>query len=128
MSRGIAEHSSRDPRMFKNRFYAFAIPYVWIVKPEDQEVGIHLVISKNTTRTPTKAVDPTVKNFHWGDFIRGLFEAYERGGYMVVLLDADGNVTEGPGFNVFAHHENLLLSPASGVLEGITRRNHHPSP
>jgi branched-subunit amino acid aminotransferase/4-amino-4-deoxychorismate lyase len=30
--------------------------------------------------------------------------------------------TEGPGFNVFAYHQGCLLTPASGVLEGVTRR------
>lgn len=122
MSRGVAKPSVRDPRMFSNRFYAYAIPYIWIVKPEDQAVGIHLVISKDTIRIPANAVDPKVKNFHWGDLTRGLFEAYDRSGYTAVLLDGDGNVTEGPGFNIFAYHKRRLLTPASGVLEGITRK------
>jgi branched-chain amino acid aminotransferase len=41
---------------------------------------------------------------------------------MVLLLDAEGNVTEGPGFNVFAFLNKTLFTPAGGVLEGITRR------
>jgi branched-chain amino acid aminotransferase len=39
-----------------------------------------------------------------------------------VLPDAEGNITEGPGFNIFVCYENQLLTPASGVLEGITRQ------
>lgn len=31
-------------------------------------------------------------------------------------------VTEGPGFNLFAYYRGILLTPAAGVLEGITRR------
>jgi branched-chain amino acid aminotransferase len=122
MSRGIDEDGSRDPRRFRNRFYAYAIPYVWILKPEDQEVGTHLVIAEKTIRVPPDAIDPTIKNFHWGDLIRGVYEAYDRGGYTVVLPDTDGNITEGPGFNVFVYYEGTLLTPESGVLEGITRR------
>lgn len=122
MSRGIDEDGSRDPRRFRNRFYAYAIPYVWIVKPEDQEVGTHLVIAEKTIRIPPNAIDPTVKNFHWGDLTRAVYEAYDRGGYTVVLPDAEGNITEGPGFNVFVYYEGTLLTPESGVLEGITRR------
>lgn len=122
MSRGIDEDGSRDPRRFRNRFYAYAIPYVWIVKPEDQEVGTHLVIAEKTIRIPPNAIDPTVKNFHWGDLTRAVYEAYDRGGYTVVLPDAEGNITEGPGFNVFVYYEDTLLTPESGVLEGITRR------
>jgi branched-chain amino acid aminotransferase len=122
LSRGIAERGSRDPRTFRNRFYAYAVPYVWIVNPEDQERGIHLIIAEKTVRIPSGAVDPTVKNFHWGDLTRGIYEAYDRGGYTVVLPDVDGNITEGPGFNVFACIGGSLLTPENGVLEGITRQ------
>jgi branched-subunit amino acid aminotransferase/4-amino-4-deoxychorismate lyase len=66
-------------------------------------------------------MDPTVKNFQWGDFIRGLFEAYDRDASLPILTDGDGNVTEGPGFNVFAVIDGVLYTPALGVLEGITK-------
>ncbi len=122
LTRGVPPGGSRDPHTFRNRFYAFAIPYVWIVKPNDQETGIHLVIAAQTVRISPGSVDPTVKNFLWGDLQRGAFEAYDRGGYTAVLLDADGNVTEGPGFNIFAYDGTTLLTPARGTLEGITRR------
>ena len=122
LSRGIDEDGSRDPRRFRNCFYAHAVPYMWIVKPEDQKVGIHLVIAEKTVRIPPDAVDPTVKNFHWGDLVRGIYEAYDRGGYTVVLPDAEGNITEGPGFNVFIYYRGSLLTPERGVLKGITRQ------
>ncbi len=122
LSRGVDEDGSRDPRRFSNRFYAYAIPYVWIAKPEIQAAGIHLVIAEKTIRIPSDAVDPTIKNFHWGDLVRGIYEAYDRGGFTAVLPDAEGNITEGPGFNVFVYYESQLLTPGSGVLEGITRQ------
>lgn len=120
-TRGLAPAGSRDPRDCENRFYAFAIPYVWIVPPETQKEGIDLTVA-SVQRIPPEAVDPRVKNFHWGDMVRGLFEAYEKGGQTAVLLDRDGNVTEGPGFNLFALIDGALVTPESGVLEGITRR------
>lgn len=122
LTRGIPPGGSRDPRTYRNRFYAFAISYVWIVKPADQETGTHLVIAVQTVRISPVSVDPTVKNFHWGDLQRGAFEAYDRGGYTAVLLNAEGQVTEGPGFNIFAYDGATLLTPAHGTLEGITRR------
>jgi branched-chain amino acid aminotransferase len=122
MTRGIDEDGSRDPRKFRNRLYAYAIPYVWIVKSEDQGAGINLVIAEKTVRIPPEAIDPTIKNFHWGDLVRGIFEAYDRGGYTVVLTDFEGHITEGPGFNVFIYNEGALLTPETGVLEGITRK------
>ncbi len=121
-TRGAPAAGSRDPRTFRNRFYAYAIPYVWIQQPEAQEKGCHVVIAERTIRIPPESVDPTIKNFHWGDLVRGTFEAFDRGGQLAVLPDAQGNVTEGPGFNVFAVREGLLWTPERGVLEGITRR------
>jgi branched-chain amino acid aminotransferase len=39
-----------------------------------------------------------------------------------IMLDLDGHVTEGPGFNVFAVRGGELFSPPDGILMGITRR------
>lgn len=122
VSRGVAAQGVRDPRQIQNRFYAFVVPYIWILKPEFHQDGLHMVIVENTTRIPTRSVDPTVKNFHWGDLTRGLMEAYDRGGNCAVLLDMDGYVTEGHGFNVFALHDGKLKTASGGVLHGITRR------
>ncbi|UYM03426.1 aminotransferase class IV [Solicola gregarius] len=120
-TRGVPTSGSRDPRTYDNRLYAYAIPYVWILRPEE-EAGMDAVVVRSTRRIPPDSVDPTVKNFHWGDLTRGLFEAYDRGGRYPILLDHRGFVTEGPGYNVFAVVDGALVTPAVGVLEGITRR------
>jgi branched-chain amino acid aminotransferase len=112
----------RDPRQYKAQFYAYAIPYVWISEPDRQIVGADLVVARETIRIPTDSVDPTVKNFHWGDLTRGMFESLDRGAMTAVLPDGNGNVTEGPGFNIFAVLDGTLATPSRGVLEGITRR------
>jgi branched-chain amino acid aminotransferase len=53
-------------------------------------------------RIPAASADSGIKNHHGLDFVMGLFAACERGGETVALLDADGHVTEGPGFKFFA--------------------------
>ena len=111
LTRGMQPLRSRDPRDAINNFIAFSIPFRWIFKPEDQETGINLVVS-DVPRIPPESVDPTVKNFHWLDFVTGLFDGYDRGGDSVVLVDGAGNVTEGPGFNVFVVKERTVLTPA----------------
>lgn len=121
LTRGVPAKGSRDPRQCENRFYAFAIPYVWIASPEKQVEGLNLVVAK-VPRIAPESVDPTVKNFHWGDLVRGLFEAYDRGGETAVLTDGNGNITEGPGFNLFCVKDGRLITPKLGVLEGITRK------
>ena len=124
-TRGRPAPGSRDPRTCVNTFMAFAIPFVWIADPEKQRRGIDLVVG-TPQRIPPASVDPRVKNYHWMDFVMGLFEAYERGGETVVLTDGRGNVTEGPGFNVFAVFGQgpgaRVVTPDAGVLEGISRR------
>lgn len=121
-TRGVPAPGERDPRKVANRFYAFAVPYIWVATPDQQETGIPLVIARQVERVAPRAVDPTVKNFQWGDFVRAQFEAYERDAHTAVLVDADGHVTEGPGFNLFVYSRGTLLTPADGVLAGITRQ------
>ncbi|MCG6911768.1 MAG: aminotransferase class IV [Deltaproteobacteria bacterium] len=120
-TRGEAAPGSRDPRACTNRFFAFAIPFVWIADPEKQKQGLHLIVSR-VRRIPPESVDPTVKNYHWLDMVAGLFEAYDRGGETVVVVDARGNLVEGPGFNVFAVNGRTITTPAQGALKGITRK------
>ena len=93
---------SRDPRDCDNHFYAWCVPYVHIVKPEIANRGTSVWIAKSVRRIPRDSVNPRVKNYHWGDFTSGLFEAKDNGFETTLLLDHDDNVTEGPGFNVFA--------------------------
>jgi branched-chain amino acid aminotransferase len=120
-TRGIPKPGSRDPRECENRFYAFVVPFVWIADPKKQEQGLHAVIGSRQRIAP-ESVDPTVKNYHWLDLETGLLEAYERGGETVILTDAEGNVVEGPGFNLFVVHDGAVSTPDRGVLKGITRR------
>jgi branched-chain amino acid aminotransferase len=120
-TRGIPSPGSRDPRDCENRFYAFVVPFIWIADPEKQERGLHAVIGSKQRIAP-ESVDPTVKNYHWLDLETGLLEAYERGGETVILVDAEDNVVEGPGFNVFAVEHGSISTPDRGVLEGITRK------
>jgi len=113
---------SRDPRDCANHFYAWCVPYVHVVKPEVAEAGAHVWLSEDVRRIPDDSVNPRAKNYHWGDFTQGLFEAKDRGFETVVLPDHAGNVTEGPGFNIFALKGGMVITPDRGVLHGITRR------
>jgi branched-chain amino acid aminotransferase len=121
VTRGMPPKHTRDPRQCENRFYAFAIPFVWIANEEVRSRGVHLHIS-DVLRIPPQSVDPTIKNFHWGDLVKGLFQSYQLGCDMPVLLDLDGNITEGPGFNVFAVKQGTVTTPEGTVLPGISRQ------
>ena len=51
-----------------------------------------------------------------------MFEAFDRGGDTVVLVNRNGDLTEGPGFNLFLVQNGSLTTPDTGVLNGMTRR------
>jgi len=119
-TRGIPAPGSRDPRSCENRFLAFAIPFVWIADDALRERGLNLLIS-HQQRIPPESVDPTIKNYHWLDMVMALFEAYDNNADSAVLVDAGGNLVEGPGFNVFVRRGGTVITPARGVLEGVTR-------
>ena len=121
-TRGFSPTFSRDPREAVNTFLAFAIPYSSVADREQQARGLNIAISQ-VRRIPPSSVDPTVKNYHWLDLVAGLFDAYDLDAENVVLSDGQGGVTEGPGFNIFAARRGALLTPAHGVLEGITRQS-----
>ncbi len=122
VTRGQPPWGSRDPRQAVNRFHAFAVPYVWIANEAQRARGLNVQIS-DVQRIPPASVDPTAKNYHWNDLTMGLLGALDAGADTVLLIDAAGNVVEGPGFNVFGVTPGgELVTPCDGVLEGITRR------
>ncbi len=122
VTRGQPPWGSRDPRQAVNRFYAFAVPYVWIANEAQRTHGLDLRIS-SVQRIPPGSVDARAKNYHWNDLTMGLLGALDAGADTVVLTDGAGHVVEGPGFNVFCvNAEGVIVTPAAGVLEGVTRR------
>lgn len=120
-TRGTSPSFSRDPRDAVNRFIAFAIPFGSVANPQQMKDGLHAAITP-LQRIPPQSVDPTVKNYHWLDLVKGLYAAYEVGADTAMLVDASGNVSEGPGFNIFAVKDGKVLTPDYGVLRGITRQ------
>jgi branched-chain amino acid aminotransferase len=113
---------SRRPEDCENHLIAYAIPWVDVIPKDVQERGAHLWIA-STPRVPDASVDPTVKNFQWSDLTSGLFEAHDHGYDTAILCDAQGFVTEGPGFNLFLVKDGRVLTPDRGSLHGITRRS-----
>ena len=89
-----------DPRDCVNGFYAYAVPYYYVVPRECVETGAHIWIVE-TRRAPNAAIDQTVKNFNRMDLTKGTFEALDQGADAAVLLSTEGYVAEGPGFNVW---------------------------
>ncbi len=120
-TRGMSPTFSRDPRDAVNQFIAFAIPFGSVANRDQLKHGLHAAITP-LVRIPPQSVDPTVKNYHWLDLVKGLYTAYERGADTAILVDENGNISEGPGFNIFIVEKGKVSTPGYGVLQGITRK------
>lgn len=120
-TRGLPPPGTRDPRLCRNRLYAFAQPFVWIADERQRREGLRMILAR-TQRIPPESLDQRIKNFHWLDLTMGIFEAYDRDATIPLMPAADGTVTEGPGFNVFVVKDGALATPGRGLFEGITRR------
>src|ERR1700730_5391015 len=121
-TRGRTVAGSRDLRTARSTFYCFAVPFVWISRPDQQATGASMWISQ-VTRIPPQSIDPSVKNYHWLDMDLAQLDAYDHDAQLVDLRDLSGAITEGAAFNVFACVDGRWLTPASGTLRGITRRS-----
>ena len=120
-TRGMSPNFERDPRKSEPRFIAFAVPFGWILKPEEFEKCLDVLVS-NRRRISSNSIDARIKNYHWLDLVSGMFEAFDDGHDTVILTNEENNISEGPGFNIFCVDERGLSSPNKGVLEGITRQ------
>ena len=112
-----------DAGTFNNRFYGFAIPFVFLFDDDQRARGVDLIVSRDRIRISPRAVDPKAKNFCWLDMQMALFEAGDRGAEWAVLTDEDGFLAEATGANIFAVVGGAVVTPDTGCLEGITRQS-----
>ena len=122
LPKGNGPVDRKDFLAFENQFYAYVVDYGFICDDAQRTAGADIMVSKKYKRIPPSSVDPTAKNFHWMDMKLALFEANGKGYDWTILLDAQGNLTESPGANIFIVKDNIVYTPESGCLEGITRR------
>lgn len=125
VTRGLkGVRGARPGDVQKNNLYMFIKPYIWVMEPEMQLAGSgSAIVARTVRRTPPGAFDPTIKNLQWGDMVRGMFEAQDRGAAFPFLTDGDTNLTEGAGFNIVVVKDGVLATPERGCLEGVTRRS-----
>lgn len=110
-----------DPRDCDNGFYAYAVPYYYVVPREKAESGAHLWIAE-TRRAPDEAINQRAKNFNRMDLTKATFEALDHGADAAVLRTMQGQLSEGAGFNIWIVRGRTLLTPGENLLEGITRK------
>lgn len=120
ITRGTAERPTIAAPDARPSCIVFALPYLTVVGDEAARRGARLRTA-TLRRTPPSALDPRVKSTNFLNIALGVIEARQAGADSSLILDVDGHVAEGAGFNVFAVSAGRLTTPAAGVLEGITR-------
>jgi branched-chain amino acid aminotransferase len=123
VTRGFGKRKGeKDLTKLSHQTYVYAIPYLWAFPPDEQINGTSAIVPQHVRRSGRNTVDPTIKNYQWGDLTAASFEAKDRGARTAILLDADNCVAEGPGFNLVLVKNGELISPSRNALPGITRR------
>lgn len=121
VTRGVSPEPLLDPRGCRPSVVIFARRYLVIVDPAKGERGIRVKIV-SVRRTPSQCLDGRIKNLNYLNLILAKVEAFGAGADDAVLLGVDGQVLEGPGFNVFVVVEGTVKTPPPGdILLGITR-------
>jgi branched-chain amino acid aminotransferase len=121
VTRGEPPMGVRDLTQCRPKLIVFAVPYVFILTPEQIQAGGRAMIA-STRALPVQCLDPKIKSLSRLHFDLAMLQGKTAGMDVSLMLDLDGHVTEGPGFNVFVVKGGVLFSPPEGILMGITRQ------
>ncbi len=121
VTRGEPPLGVRDLTQCRPGLIVFAVPYVYILNPDRIRDGGRAMIA-STRALPVQCLDPKIKSLSRLHFDLAMLQGKAAGMDVSIMLDLDGHVTEGPGFNVFAVRGGQLFSPPEGILMGITRQ------
>jgi branched-chain amino acid aminotransferase len=103
----------RDLGSCENNFFVYTKPYYGFNSINSATV----CLSKQRRNT---AIDQRRKNLAWNDLTLAQLEANNRGFDTAILLDENGFVTEGPGFNIGMIVGKNVYAPKRNCLRGIT--------
>jgi branched-chain amino acid aminotransferase len=98
----------------------FAVPPVSVVSEEKIEKGAK-IISTTYKRPSLFSIDPRIKTTNYQANMLMRMEAIAKGADEAVSYDERGYVTECGAENIFVVKNNVIKTPKSGILEGITR-------
>jgi branched-chain amino acid aminotransferase len=121
VTRGEPPLGVRDLTRCRPGLIVFVVPYVWILSPEQIRSGGRAMIV-SIRAIPAQCLDPKIKSQSRLHFDLAMLQGKAAGMDVSIMLDVDGHVTEGPGFNLFAVRGGAMFSAPEGILMGITRQ------
>jgi len=85
--------------------------------------GMKVIVAKRP-RIPTECLDPAIKSLNYLNNILAKIEAIDAKVLEAIMLNADGEVSECTGDNIFAIKGGRIHTPptSAGILHGITRQ------
>lgn len=109
---------SGNPRDLENCPTHFAM-YIKPSYPIGAKPVVNIALDENTKRVNDDYYGQAYKNMAWIELTMSQRNRPE-GSDTTVLVDVDGNVTEGPGFNVGIVMDGKVYTADKNVLKGIT--------
>ena len=113
---GLDAHLCTDPTVF------IIADQVALYPKEMYEKGMAVIIAK-TRRTAASMLPPSVKSLNYLNNILAKIEAVDAGVPEALMLNADGDLAEATGDNVFIVRDGAVTTPPpeAGILIGVTR-------
>ncbi len=122
VSRGPGDMGIDPRKCSKGAIYVIA-GGIQLYPAEKYRTGLRTVIAA-TRRTSPDSLNPSIKSLNYLNNIMGKLEAIQGGVDEAIMLNAQGQVTEGTADNLFLARDGGLCTPPVyvGILEGITRK------
>ncbi len=111
-----------DPRKTTDPQVIIIVDDIALYPAEIYEQGLEIVTAA-TIRNHPNAVNPRIKSLNYLNNILAKIEAIRAGCLEAIMLNANGEVAECTGDNLFLIKRGQLLTPPlhAGILEGVTR-------
>jgi len=111
-----------DPRKTTDPQVIIIVDDISLYPAEVYENGLE-IITASTIRNHHNAVNPRIKSLNYLNNILAKIEAIRAGCLEAIMLNAQGEVAECTGDNIFLVKRGLVRTPpiSAGILEGITR-------
>jgi branched-chain amino acid aminotransferase len=111
-----------DPRRCSDPQVIIIVDDISLYPAELYEKGLEIVTAA-TIRNHPNALNPRIKSLNYLNNIMAKMEAIRAGCQEAIMLNANGEVAECTGDNLFVVKRGLLRTPPphAGILEGITR-------
>lgn len=120
VTRGSNGKPLMDPTGCQPNLIILAQPYINRATPDRIAKGLHLK-TVAVRRPPGEVLDPRIKSLNYLNLVLAKLEAKAAGADEALLLDMRGRLCEATGCNIFLLHGDRLLTPKTGILEGVTR-------